>query len=345
MIYILFKAKTININKMSSTKKNNTIKYQDFTPSDLKFKKFDEPNFGKGKDTKPSSQLISFTEKEFDIQTPWIKLYTYGIPRLGQYYKTDSSRTFIKVPLNQDDSDVTEFLTKMQGIDEYMKSKEFKTMQFGAKADKYNYINIVRFPEEDEEEENKSKYPKPPYMKIKIDLHWNPDTTAEPKIKTAVSTSILKDGVRVNENKNIESMTEFADLVSYNSTIRMIIKPVKAWCEKKAKSGNSHMLYGVTFKLIKVQVEPNMKANNLLSVDNSAFIDSDDEHDEPKFKGKPTEVKTGTLPLKKVVKEESEDEEDEEEEEEESEDDEDPIPEPEPVKKGKTTKAPVKNKK
>ncbi len=335
MIYTLFKAKTININKMSSTKKNNTIKYQDFTPSDLKFKKFDEPNFGKGKETKPSSQLISFTEKEFDIQTPWIKLYTYGIPRLGQYYKTDSSRTFIKVPLNQDIPEVNDFLTKMQGIDEYMKSKEFKTMQFGAKADKYNYINIVRFPEEDEEE-NKSKYPKPPYMKIKIDLHWNPDTTAEPKIKTAVSTSVLKDGSRVNESVNMESMTEFADLVSYNSNIRMIIKPVKAWCEKKAKSGNSHMLYGVTFKLIKVQVEPNAKANNLLSVDNSAFIDSDDEEDS-KFKGKPTEFKTGSLPLKKVVKEES----DEEEEEEEHED-----PKPEPIKKGKApAKAPAKNKK
>jgi hypothetical protein len=317
---------------MSSTKNQTTIKYQDFEPSDLKFKKFEEGKQG--------GQLISFTEKPILLQAPWIKLYTYGIPRAGEYYKTDASRAFIKVPLDMDNAEINEFVTKMQGIDKYMKSKEFKTMQFGSKADKYNYLDIVRFPEEEEDEKNKSKYPRPPYMKVKIDTHWNEDITAETKVKTEVFTSILKDDKREREHKDIQTIPEFADIVSYNSNIRMIIRPMKAWCEKKAKTGNSHMLYGVIFKLIKVEVEPSAKTNSLVSVNNNAFIDSDDDED-PKFQGKPTEFKTGTLPLKKIVKEESEEE--EEEEEEESEDEADPVPEP--VKKGKTPAKPSKNKK
>jgi hypothetical protein len=109
------------------------------------------------------------------------------------------------------------------------------------------------------------------------------------------------------------------------------------------------MLYGVTFKIIKIEVEPPENNNSLLSnyLNNDAFIDSDDE--ESTFQGKPSEpVSMTKLPLvksstakKHVVDDDDEDEdphaeeEEEEEEESEAEESEEEEPIPEPPKKGK----------
>jgi hypothetical protein len=166
----------------------------------------------------------------------------------------------------------------------------------------------------------------------------------------------MKDGKREREKQNVESVDDFANIVRFRSKIRPIITPVKAWCEKKGKMGKDYLDYGITFKLVKVEVEPAAGGNSNLSqyMNNDAFIDSDDE-DESKFQGKPAvnNSKTSVLPLvNKNIKKESEDEEEEEEDpqvdesEEEEEEESEPEPEPEPVKpaKGKGAKAAPKKK-
>jgi hypothetical protein len=235
------------------------------------------------------------------LQAPWIEMNAYGIPQIGEYYKTDKDRAFIKIPLDLNNPEVKEFYEKLQSIDELMSSKKFKEQQFGAKASKYKYAYpICRVPVEDEEEDEdkdkkKSKYPRPPYMKVKLDATW-PET----KITTQVFTSIMKDGKREREKQEVESVDDFANHVRYLSKIRPIITPVKAWCEKKAKMGSNEMQYGVTFKLVKIEVEPHVGGGSNMSqyMNNDAFIDSDDEED-PKFQGKPvsSSAKTSTLPL------------------------------------------------
>jgi hypothetical protein len=181
-------------------------------------------------------------------------------------------------------------------------------------------------------------------MKVKLDATW-PET----KILTQVFTSVMKDGKREREKQEVESVDDFANVVRYLSKIRPIISPVKAWCEKKGKMGKDFLEYGITFKLVKVEVEPHVgNSSNLSSyMNNDAFIDSDDEDaDKPKFQGKPAAAASAktTLPLIKNKKEsDDEDDEDEEEEKEESEAEEESEeePEPEPVKpvKGKGAKA------
>jgi hypothetical protein len=319
-----------------------TTKYQDFIPSDLTFTKFEENERSKGQNLgyaryKKEGQRLM-------LQCPHIKLNSYGVPQPGDYYPTDSSRAFIKVPLDLSNTDVNEFYEKLKGIDEVMESDEFKTMQFGKdKKKKYKYMPIVRVPEEDpdaEDDPKKKKYPRPPYAKFKLNVTW-PDT----KILTEVFISTMKDGKRERTKAEVNSIDEFASHVRFNSTIRPIITPVKAWCEKKVKQGSDYMLYGVTFKIIKIEVEPPENNNSLLSnyLNNDAFIDSDEESE---FQGKPavtssvsTAVSTTKLPLKvnKNTKQEEDDEEsDEEEEDEEEEEEEDePEPIPEPPKKGK----------
>ncbi len=317
-----------------------TTKFQDFIPSDLNFTKFEENERSKGQNLgypryKDGQRLM--------LQCPRIKLNSYGVPQSGDYYPTDSSRAFIKVPLDLNNAEVKEFYEKLKGIDETMESDTFKTDQFGKdKKKKYKYMPIVRVPEEDpdaEDDPKKKKYPRPPYAKFKLNVTW-PDT----KIITEVFLSTMKDGKRERTKQEINSIDEFASHVRFNSTIRPIITPVKSWCEKKVKQGSDYMLYGVTFKIIKIEVEPPENNNSLLSnyLNNDAFIDSDDEG-ENKFQGKPSEPIKIKLPLvkSKVTKhtvdededededpkaEESDEESEEESEAEESE--EEPIPEP-----------------
>ncbi len=337
-----------------------TTKYQDFIPKDLTFTKFEENERSKG-------QNIGYPRYKDDksallLQAPWIKLNAYGVPREGEYYKDAASRAFIKVPLDLSNPEIKEFFNKIKGIDTYMESAEFKKMQFGAKASKYKYVPIVRVPEEDEDEEEddkKKKYPRPPYMKVKLDVTW-PDT----QVKTQVYTSIMKDGKREREQKEVETVDEFAAVVRYLSTIRPIIRPVKGWCEKKAKIGSDTMLYGVTFKLIKIEVEPAEGNNNpLLGSANAAFIDSDDEDSvKPLSKLSVSNNKT-SVPLKINKKEEKEENSEGEEEdntkgeeeedntegeEEEEEEEEEPIPPPKKQpssSKSKATAAAAKPKK
>uniref|UniRef100_A0A6C0HUF9 Uncharacterized protein n=1 Tax=viral metagenome TaxID=1070528 RepID=A0A6C0HUF9_9ZZZZ len=327
-----------------------TTKFQDFNASDLSFTKFEENERSKAQNLafprfKESQRLM--------LQGPWIDMNAYGVPQLGEYYKTDKDRAFIKIPLDLNNPEVKEFYEKLQSIDELMSSKEFKAQQFGDKAKKYKYAYpICRVPIDDDEDEDKkkSKYPRPPYMKVKLDATW-PET----KILTQVFTSVMKDGKREREKQEVESVDDFANVVRYLSKIRPIISPVKAWCEKKGKMGKDFLEYGITFKLVKVEVEPHVgNSSNLSSyMNNDAFIDSDDEDaDKPKFQGKPAAASTAkiTLPLIKNKKE-SDDEDEEEKEESEAEESEpeeesEEEPEPEPVKpvKGKGAKAAPKKK-
>ncbi len=326
-----------------------TTKFQDFNASDLSFTKFEENERSK-------AQNLAFPRfketQRLMLQGPWIEMNAYGVPQLGEYYKTDKDRAFIKIPLDLNNPEVKEFYDKLQSIDELMSSKEFKAQQFGDKAKKYKYAYpICRVPVEDEDEDDekkKSKYPRPPYMKVKLDATW-PET----KILTQVYTSVMKDGKREREKQEVESVDDFANVVRYLSKIRPIISPVKAWCEKKGKMGKDFLEYGITFKLVKVEVEPHVgNSSNLSSyMNNDAFIDSDEEGDEkPKFQGKPVAAAIkSTLPLVNKKSSHDEDEEDEEKEESEAEEEEEEEeePEPEPVKpvKGKGSKAaPAKKK-
>ena len=321
-----------------------TTKFQDFNVKDLTFTKFEENERSK-------AQNLAFPRyketQRLMLQAPWIEMNAYGVPQLGEYYKTDKDRAFIKIPLDITNPEVKEFYEKLQTIDEMMASKEFKTQQFGAKAAKYKYAYpICRVPmeEEDDDEEKekkKSKYPRPAYIKVKLDATW-PET----KILTQVFTSIMKDGKREREKQTVESVDDFANVVRYLSKIRPIITPVKGWCEKKGKMGKDYLEYGVTFKLVKIEVEPHAGSNNNMSqyMTNDAFIDSDEEDSTPKFQGKPIAMPTTktSLPLINKSKpadddedEDEEEEEEEKEEEEEEEEEEEPEPEPIPVKKGK----------
>ena len=51
--------------------------------------------------TKPNDSMTSLFLEKFKLQTPWIKLCNYGIPKLNKYTDTELKRACIKVPLDE----------------------------------------------------------------------------------------------------------------------------------------------------------------------------------------------------------------------------------------------------
>lgn len=212
------------------------------------------------------------------IQFPWIKLSSYGIPRAGKYFKNDSDRTFVKLPLDNSISESAKLIEIIKKMDEHFSSPKFAEELLGKKWNKYKYTPIFREPSEPEEDEDKPKNenenvkPRLPYMKLKIATDY-----ATGNISTILFNSVLVDGKRQRSKvEDIKTLDEFASKVSYLSNFRPIARCVKFWAQPLTKKDPQ---WGVIFKIIKAEVEPSNKNNNMYKefMNSDAFLETDEE--------------------------------------------------------------------
>jgi hypothetical protein len=249
------------------------------------------------------------------MQFPWIRLETYGVPRAGEYFKTDADRSFVKVPLNTSVPEVASLVDKLKEIDAYLASEDFASKLLGKKWNKYTYQPIYREANvhqgDDSDEETtaakKQSDPKLPYLKLKIDTEYGTNA-----IKTQLFRSETVDGKRVRtEVKEIECLDDFIKLVSYQSNFRPITRLVKFWAQPLTKKDPT---WGATLKIVKAEVEPSAKGNGLYKqyMNADAFLDSDEEVKVP-VQSQSHQDKKAVPVSKKTVEVESDDQSDEEE--------------------------------
>lgn len=294
-----------------------TVDYSKFDVNHLTFTKVEENNRSKG-------QLIAYprydptdTGKEgaLFLQSPWLKLFTYGVPRLGEYYKTDADRSHLRVPFDMSIPEVAAFVAKMREIDEKFGSPEMMETMLGKKAKKYKYQSVFREGQdqttndsdnEDDEKETKVKDspPRPPYMKIKLDMTW-PDNDVKTQVFSSVLDQTSNKRIRTKID-NIKTIDDFANVVRYLSNVRLMFRPVKFWAHQLTKKDPQ---CGIVFKLLKVEVEPNKTSNSMYKqiYENDNFIDDDEDEPLPKLVEKVQVEQT-----KVTSKEDSEDESDDE---------------------------------
>jgi hypothetical protein len=265
--------------------KDMTVKYNDVEVGRISSTELQENERSKG-------QKIAYPrydhptlghDQALMMQFPWIRLETYGVPRAGEYYKNDSDRAFVKVPLNDSVSEVSELVEKLKEIDAYFASEEFASKLLGKKWNKYTYQPIFREAtvsqdDDDDESSNKKKsnLPKFPYLKLKIDTEYGSGS-----IKTKVFRSEMVDGKRQRtEVTDMSSVDDFARVVSFQSNFRPIVRLVKFWAQPLTKKDPT---WGATFKIIKAEVEPSAKGNSMYKdyMNSDAFLDSDDESAQP----------------------------------------------------------------
>ena len=315
---------------MSNTKKTLTTKFTDFEADRLTFTDLEENERSKG-------QLIAYPRYNHPqlgegaalfLQGPWMTIFTYGIPSLGEYYADDSQRSFIKIPLDMGNEEVVQMVKEFQKVDEELGSEEFMQKSFGKKANKYKYQPIIRESQEDDEGNVK-----PAYMKLKLDTSW-PDGN----VKTELYKSELVDKKRQRELITATTVTDVAKYLSYMTKYKPIFRPVKMWAH------NSKMAkpeYGVVFKLLKVEFEPNNSGNSSYSdyMTGDAFIDDEDEEEVKTAPAKVVEEEPKTVfkaDTKKKKEEVVEDSDEDDDSDDDSDDDDDDSDSEEPPKKAAT---------
>jgi hypothetical protein len=270
-----------------------TIDYSKFDPTHLTFTKVEENSRSKG-------QLIAYprydptnTGKEgvLILQSPWIKLFTYGVPRLGEYYKTEADRSHLRVPFDMTIPEVAMFAQKMKDLDNQYSTPEMMESMLGKKSKKYKYQCIFRegqdqtSNESDDDDEpiskdmtTKNAPPRPPYMKIKLDMTW-PDNDVKTQVFNSVLDQTTNKRIRTKID-NIKTIDDFANAVRFLSNVRLMFRPVKFWAHQLTKKDPQ---CGIVFKLLKVEVEPNKASNSMYKqiyeCDN--FIDDDDDDSLP----------------------------------------------------------------
>uniref|UniRef100_A0A6C0D9T4 Uncharacterized protein n=1 Tax=viral metagenome TaxID=1070528 RepID=A0A6C0D9T4_9ZZZZ len=267
---------------MSDTKE--ITNYTDFIPTNLNFTEVTENERSNGQSIAYPryNSVKSGADSALILQGPWIKLDNYGVPKLNQYYKTDEDRAHIRLPLDESNPENAVFAQKIKDLDEIMKSSKMMEKLFGKKASKYKYSTIFREGQEVDEDaktkDGKPVGPRPPYIKVKLDLTW-----PEKNVKSVVYDSELnKETNKRTRTKveNINTIDDFAKAVPYLSNVRVVIRPVKLWAHAANKKDPE---FGITFKLIKIEVENSRKGTNVYKNihDSDNFIDSDSEEDLP----------------------------------------------------------------
>ena len=57
--------------------------------------------------------LVNYENKRLLIQTPWMTLSHYGIPKCDKFHTTEESRRYLQIPLNDDK--FNEFIHSLDG--------------------------------------------------------------------------------------------------------------------------------------------------------------------------------------------------------------------------------------
>ena len=259
------------------TMTTQTVKFDKFNHKNLTFSEWNVQNNRRNCFSRYDSPENG-PESHLNLQLPWMPIYKYGMPSVGEYYATENDTAFIKMPLDLSNPEVKKLYDEMVAFDKVMSGTKMKKQLFGPNMDnvkKHKYIPCVKNTEPTDEDS-------PPWMKFKLGFEWikDADPTEDKVVKTEVWESVKDTNdpngkKRIRTRKDVSSISEFRNHVSYLSNVRIIIKPTKLWAlsDKLAEP-----TYGVTWTMVKVEVEPRASNNSLDAYkNNDTFIDSDDE--------------------------------------------------------------------
>lgn len=257
--------------------------YTEFNASKLNFTKLEENERSNGQLIAYPRYTLNDVEISLDLQLPWMKLSTYGIPTLNEktqkYYKSDADRAHLRLPLDLSNPEVADFVARIKELDTLMESPEmceklFDPEVFGTKAKKYKYSPIFRESEFIPNPKNPSALQKPPYIKLKLDTIW-PDNEIRTKIFISELDSVTNKRTRTKA-EGVRTVDDFAAIVKWQSTIRCIARPFKMWAHPMTKKDPE---FGIGWKLMRIEVEKVATSvyKSLHESDNFLDSDSDDE--------------------------------------------------------------------
>jgi len=284
----------------------------------------------------PSQELAyaRYNENQLYIQSPEMVLDNYGIPDGdGPFYQTVKQQAHLKLPLdinpnveneteeerNSRKKKLSTFKQKLIELDELMESDEMKDKLFGKSKKKYTYTKIVRTPvvqvdSDDSDEENDDKEEKvvrPDFMKCKIPLSYpDEEVIVDVYRKNKEDTEEFEADGKYSKME-LKTLSELKSHIVYMRKHKFVIHLSKIWASKQPLAGQSLKNYGVTFKLVRCEIQSKPIKKQIVTDDKNPFIDSDDddEDDEDNDNEKNNEEKKHFVEKEESESDESESEE------------------------------------
>ena len=167
------------------------------------------------------------------IQLPWIEISQYGVPTKNEFFKEDTQRYFIKLPLAGAKSE--ELREWLETIDKKFGNSAVKKKLLGDKS-KHTYQPLLRTPVSEEGGTEKM-----PYVKFKLQSLYPSN-----EITTGVVVQEASGEIRAVEASSIDDVVKY---VPFKSKVRCFITPSKLWYHP---SSNVDASYGVVFKCVKI---------------------------------------------------------------------------------------------
>lgn len=312
-----------------SSGKKPMISCKKFNPDKLLWNEVDMKN------ERSKNQGIGYINYEFDktnksnliFRTDPVKITDYGIPSLksddnpNAHIESDAERAYIKLSLDPAQQSCQELKKMLLQIDEeVVKNKEKILPKVHMK---YKYVPIVREPQEIDDdkledlkneaaEKGKTYTPRVREKYCKINFSTNYETKE-------LDTIVFDSTSGTPEEIDVKSMTELADNVKWQSTVRMIIMVNKVWAAKSSKNGELRD-FGVSLKCLQLEIKERAATGSSTKDQFKKYALGDDDDDEDDTNStKKANLDKGDA----IVNEEDEGEEDEEVDEDEEEDDED----------------------
>lgn len=247
-----------------------------------------------------SNNNIPFHNKLM-LETSYVTLYDkFFIPSIGHFYNEDSYRSFIKVPIDKEDSiSLRHMLSSLDNkvknctkdiIKAKFPTKNFNTLKFNP---------IVRIPHDNEESDSENENNNPKY-------NDKPTKTAKFNFKLDYDTKNITSLIFVNEKQVLVSnITELLSKLHQHSKVRFILSINKIWC----KITNHNHEYGIKLQIEQLDIIPYVvnniyqyskkfmfKSNNMdhLNTLKQKFVidDSEDEDDDiPELKSQNAIIK------------------------------------------------------
>jgi len=236
-----------------------TIKCEDFKIVNYSYTELDTSEDKKKKQT----QFLAWPrykhksgDNKLIIETGEIKITQYGFPTLGDYYKTNDLRNFVKLGFDPEQPACNELKALMSQIDEHAIANKDNILKKYAKL--YKYQSIVRPPgeadelslitDDDDNTKKKDKKPKFDFCKLKLDIDYETKN---------ISTGIFvkKTPKSKAELKDVRDASDLDKYLTFGSTVRFILTANKLWAAKN-KNENGDRKYGVSFKILQMEIQP-----------------------------------------------------------------------------------------
>ncbi len=203
-------------------------------------------------------QYISFPRIEEDkkliLKTPFIKLSKYGIQKISEYYPTEQSRAFLKLPLDPAQKNALIIKECLSKLDKHIQDNKKEIL--GVLHGKANYIPIIKTPEDKME-----------FIKLKFDLDYN--------------SKNVKSNIFINKKRQkVKTMKDIEKMCPFKSKVKFLLLANKLWIAKSIDHNTKKRNFGLNLVIKYMDIKPARTIEDEFSEYAKGFLDDEEEESE-----------------------------------------------------------------